>query len=186
MFESFLPKLAGIWVTILSQVKSWSNYDRETHPPSDPTTATSHFTAEPTGNSRMTLCRCFRSLQTRQCPTLPGSQSVKVYCRQETPQEEQEGSSEMHYFHQKNAVDLIKEFEDLLGEFSYTFLRNVAENMIWNNQLHFLIKLYSTVWKLWCTDMRYKTEERLRESTFTQPRTYLFPHVCMWKKFVLT
>ena len=29
---------------------------------------------------------------------------------------EQEGSSEMHYFHQKNAVDLIKEFEDLIGE----------------------------------------------------------------------
>ena len=67
----------------------------------------------------MTLCRCFRTLQTtRQCSMLPGSQSVKVFCRQETPQVETEGSSEMHYFHQKNAVDLIKEFEDLLGESS--------------------------------------------------------------------
>ena len=47
-----------------------------------------------------------------------GSQTVKVFCRQETPQVETEGSSEMHYFHQKNALDLIKEFEDLLGESS--------------------------------------------------------------------
>ena len=40
----------------------------------------------------------------------------EMFCRQETSQVEQEGSSEMHYFHQKNAVDLIKEFEDLIGE----------------------------------------------------------------------
>merc|ERR1719322_826925 len=91
-------------------------------------TPTSHFTTEQTGNPRMTVCRCFISLKGRQCSTLPWSQAVKVFCRQETPKVEQEGSSEMHYFHQKNAVDLIKEFEDLLANGEPTTTTEDAEN----------------------------------------------------------
>ena len=115
-----------------------SECDREPQPPSEPT-PTSHFTTEQTGNPRMTVCRCFRTLQTRQCSTLPWSQVVKVFCRQETPQvEEQEGSSEMHYFHQKNAVDLIKEFEDLIGELSLRFnIEGCKGSKFW----HFLAML---------------------------------------------
>ena len=46
---------------------------------------------------------------------------VKVFCRQQTPKEVPEGSSDLHYIHQKNAVELIKEFEDLLGDFVSLF-----------------------------------------------------------------
>jgi hypothetical protein len=71
-------------------------------------------------------------LRTMHCSSVGGDmqQLVKVFCRQERPPQEQEGTSDHHYAHQKNAMELIKTFEDIIEkeDDSRNFVRSITDD----------------------------------------------------------